>query len=85
MSKKFCTSIDFELRDDLIYYFDEDNILRLCISKSIEKEIFKTIHNDNYHFEYYRCLVRIIETLFIFNFLKKICIYVEHCSTCQVN
>lgn len=31
ISKKFRIGIGFELRNDLIYYFDESNILRLCI------------------------------------------------------
>jgi hypothetical protein len=85
MPKKFCININFKLRDDLIYYFDEDNILRLCIFRLVEKNPFKTIHNNNYHSRYYRCLARIIETLFIFNLLKKIRIYVEHWFVYQVN
>jgi len=80
VSKKFCIEINFELRDDLIYYFDEDNTrLRLCISRSTKKNIFKTIHNNNYHFNYHRYFARICETLFISRTLNKIRIYVEHC------
>lgn len=80
--KKFFIEIDFELRDNLIYYFDKENCLRLCISRTIEKEIFKTIYNNNYYFGYYRCFTRINETLFISRALNKICIYIEHCSAC---
>jgi len=85
MFKKFCINIDFKLRDNLIYYFDENNILRLCIFRSTKKKIFKTIYNNNYHYKYYRCLVRIIEVLFIFNLFKKIRIYVEHYLVYQIN
>lgn len=63
--KKFCIKIDFKFRDNLIYYFDENNIcLRLCISRSTKK-IFKTIYNDNYYFNYYCCFARIYEIFFI--------------------
>lgn len=83
--KKFRIDINFEFRKELIYYFDEDNILRLCISWSTKKKIFKTIHDDNHHSRYHRCLARIIETLYISSFLKKIRIYVKHCLIYQIN
>ncbi len=85
VSKKFLTEIDFELRDNLIYYSEKENRLRLCISRTIEKKIFKTVYDDNYYFGYYRCVNRINKMLFIFRALSKICIYVEYCSVCQIN
>ena len=48
--KKFCIEINFELRNELIYYIDEKR-LRLCIFKSVKKEIFHMIHDDNHHFD----------------------------------
>jgi len=54
--KKFRIKIDFELRDNLVYYFDKNNIrLQLYIFRSIKKNIFKTIYNNNYYFNYYCC------------------------------
>ncbi len=85
VSKKFLTEIDFELRDNLIYYFEKENRLRLCISRTIEKKIFKTVYNNNYYSDYYRCFTRVNKTLFISRALSKICIYVEHCSAYQIN
>jgi len=84
--KKFRIEIDFEFRNNLIYYSDKDNIrLRLYISRSTEKDIFKTIYDDNYYSDYHRCFARICETLFISRALSKIRIYIEYCSVCQIN
>ena len=77
--KKFLIEIGFELRDDLVYYFEKKNRLRLCISRTIEEKVFRAVYNDNYHFDYYRCYARINETLFVSRALNKIRIYVEHC------
>lgn len=84
--KKFCINIEFELCDDLMYYLDKNNnSLRLCILKSIKKKIFKTIHDNNYYFDYYCCFIQINKTLFILKLLKKICVYVKHCFVYQNN
>lgn len=83
--KKFRIEIDFELREDLIYYFEDRNRLQLYISRTIEKKIFKTIYNNNYYFDYYRCFARIFETLFISRTLNKIRVYIKYCFACQIN
>ena len=81
ISRKFRIDIDFEIRDDLIYYIDSDT-LRLCISRSQEEKIFRLAHDENQHAEIYRCFHRISKTLFISRLFKKIRIYVKHCSAC---
>lgn len=83
--KKFRIDIEFELRGELVYYFDESNVLRLCISRLVKEKIFRAIHDDNHHFNYHRCLARIADTLFILDLLKKIRTYVENCLVYQVN
>ena len=82
--KKFRIEMNFELRDELIYYIDEKR-LRLCIPKSVEREIFHMIHDDNHHSDTHRCFTKISETTFIFRLLKKIRTYIKHCSACQMN
>ena len=37
--------VEFQLKNDFIYYFNERR--RLCISALCEKEIFRIIHNNN--------------------------------------
>ncbi len=77
--KKFLIEIDFELCDDLIYYFEKENCLRLCISRTIEKKVFKAIYNNNYYFGYYCCYTKINKTLFVSRALSKIRIYIKYC------
>ena len=82
--KKFRTRIDFEIKDDLIYYI-ERNRSRLCILKILKEEIFRLAHDDNQHVEAHRCFHRISKTMFISRLLRKIRSYVDHCLSCQVN
>ncbi len=84
VSKKFCINIDFKLCENLIYYFDKDNILQLYIFKLIKEKIFKTIYNNNYYFDYY-CYLAQINNLFILKLYKKIYIYIKYCSVYQIN
>ena len=50
--KKFRIKMNFELRDEFIYYIVNKR-LRLCVFKSMKKEIFHTIHDDNHYFNIY--------------------------------
>ena len=84
VSKKFRIEIDFEIRESLIYYND-NNIIRLWISRAQEEKIFRLTHDENQHAETHRCFYRISETFFISRLLKKIRIYVKHCSAYQIN
>ena len=83
ISRKFRIEIDFELSDDLIYY-TSNNVRRLCISRSLEKKVFRLTHDDT-HFEVHRCFQLISKTLYISRLLRKLRTYVKHCSSCQVN
>ena len=46
ISRKFYIKIDFELRNDFIYYNNNKRV-RFCIFKIVKKNIFKTIYDDN--------------------------------------
>ena len=84
-SKSVRIEIDFKIVDGFIYYIDTNDRDRLCISKSLKEEIFQQAHDENHHAEAHRCYSRISEILFIFKLLKKFRVYIEHCSSCQVN
>ena len=85
MSKKFRTDINFEIKNDLIYHIDGLNErAKLCILKSLEKNIFRLIH-DEHHAGVHRCFQRIKNIIYILRLLRKLRIYIEHCPSCQIN
>lgn len=86
ISRKYRIDIDFELRDNLIYYTSSniDKHTRLCILIIQKKDIFQAIHNK-YYTNVHRCFHRITKTLYILQLLRKLQAYVEHCFACQVN
>lgn len=84
MLKKYRIEIDFEIREKLIYYINDEST-RLCISKSLESEVFRMTHDDKQHADVHRCHQEITKVFYISRLLKKLRIYIEHCSSCQVN
>lgn len=84
--RKFCIDINFELREDLIYYVDSniEKHTKLCISILQKKEIFRTIY-DKHHIEIHQCFQRITKMLYILRLLRKLRTYIEHCLLCQIN
>ena len=74
--------LNFIIRDDLIYHKKRQ---RLCISKSLNKEIFMLTHDNNQHFEVNRCYARISESLYISHLSRKLRQYISHCLNCQLN
>ena len=76
------TNMNFVLRNDLIYHEERQ---RLCISSSLDKEIFDLTHNKNQYFEINRCYARISESLYVSHLSKKLRQYISHCSECQLN
>ena len=47
--KKFRTSINFEIKNNLIYHIDDLNEwAKLCILKNLEKNIFHLIHDEHH-------------------------------------
>ena len=74
--------INFEFHNDLIYHKKRR---KLCISSNLEKYVFELAHDKNQHSEAHRCFQRINDTLFIFRLSRKIRVYIDHCSKCQLN
>ena len=84
ISKKLKTEINFALNtNDIIYHVDLDT-RRSCIFVAMKREIFRLTHDENQHSKVHRCYDRIINTMYIFRFSRKIKRYIEHCSTCQL-
>ena len=84
ISKKLKTEINFALNtNDIIYHVDLDT-RRSCISVAMKREIFRLTHDENQHSEVHRCYDRIVNTMYILRFSRKIRKYIEHCSTCQL-
>ena len=81
--KKIYIDIAFEMNDELIYHVDERR--RLCISAACEQKIFRMTHDENQHSSRHRCYQRIIDTFYVFRLNRKLRLYIEHCSSCQLN
>ena len=84
--KKIRTEVDFELRNNLIYYIgDNKEHARLYIFSTIEEDIFRAAYNKRYYADVNRCYNYIVATLYILRLSRKIRNYIEHCLFCQIN
>ena len=81
--KKIYIDIVFEIDDELIYHIDERR--HLCISAACEQKVFRMTHDENQHSGRHRCYQRIVDTLYVFRLSRKLRLYIEHCSSCQLN
>jgi hypothetical protein len=65
--------------DDLIYYENSsDSRQRLCISKNLEKEIFRIIYDERDYTDFYRVYDRIQVSLYLYKLAKRFRIYIEY-------
>ena len=81
--KKMYIDIAFEIKNEFIYHVDERR--RLCIFVACEQKIFRMTHDENQHSDRHRCYQRIIDTLYVFRLSRKLRLYIEYCSSCQLN
>ena len=84
--EKKLKSVDIEIavKDDLIYNIKND-IERLCISMSCEKEVFRLTHDFNNHADYHKTYQKLIKIVFISKLARKTREYVKHCSSSELN
>ena len=70
--------------NDLIFRFDNHvyKSHRLCISWSVIKNILKTAHDNDTHFEFARCYEKIVFFYYIRDLIKYFRDYLKHCSKC---
>jgi hypothetical protein len=65
--------------DDLIYYENPADFRRcLYIPKNLEKEIFRIVHNERDHINFYRVYDRIRISLYLYKLIKCLRTYIEH-------
>ena len=57
----------------------------MYVFRNCEQNVFKLIHDDCFHAEYYRVYVRLINVVYVHKLFKKVTIYIRHCSACQLN
>jgi hypothetical protein len=78
--------IEFERRNDLIYHLNKiTSRTRLCILKSLIKEIFHMTHDEQAHAEFHRAHIIIFEILYIRRLAHYLRQYIEYCSECLLN
>jgi hypothetical protein len=74
--------MNFVLQNDFIYYSSERKTFKLCISWSLEKNIYEMTHDNNYHCEFHRVYARIFESVYIRHMIKRLRRYIHHCKLC---
>ena len=62
--------LQFECRDQLFYYLINDEKRRLCISKIMQNEVFKLIHDQIHHEEFQRTYDRLCHSIYIRRMIK---------------
>ena len=71
------------INEDLVYYFDSvDTWQQLCVSKTLEKKIFKMMHDDHYHADFHQVYNSIVADLYIWNLSQHLKQYITHCLKC---
>ena len=76
-------NIRFRLKNEFIYYTSKiENKNRFCISTFIKHEIFRIAHDLNNHNEFHRIYDRLINSIYIRQLIKRLLIYIKHCSQC---
>jgi hypothetical protein len=78
--------IEFERRNDLIYHLNKFIFrARLCISKTMLRNVFKMTHDDLAHADFHRVYVAISKTLYIRHLSYHLRQYIDYCSECLLN
>jgi transposase InsO family protein len=68
---------------DLVYYLDPvDARRRLCVPKSLEKEVFMMAHDEHHRAGFHRAYNSIVTSLYIRNLSRRLKQYITHCPKC---
>ena len=77
------SSYSYFMNEDLVYYLNSVNTWwQLCVSKTLEKKIFKMMHDDHYHADFHQVYNSIIADLYIQNLSQHLKQYITHCLKC---
>ena len=79
-------TVPFAAVDDLLYFKDpETHRLRLCIPRSLAKEVFELAHDQVNHSGFNTTYARVVETIYMFSLSRLLKRYIAHCPECQHN
>ena len=76
--------IPYRIVRQLIYYTDIERGLRLCIPRTVVRDVFRLAHNKSGHLGYNRTHEKLSEGLYIYNMAKELRAYIGHCPECQL-
>src|SRR5436190_8836995 len=77
------SSYSYFMNEDLVYYFNSvDTQQQLCVSKTLEKKIFKMTHDDHYHVSFHQVYNSIVADLYIQNLSQHLKQYITYCLKC---
>ena len=77
------SSYFYFINENLVYYLDFiDTWQWFCVSKILEKKIFKITHDDHYHVSFHWIYNSIIADLYIWNLSWCLKQYITHCLKC---
>jgi hypothetical protein len=78
--------LKFERRNNLIYHLNRfTSKVRLCIFKSLIKDIFRMTHDDFMHVDFHRVFATIFETIYIRRLAHRLKQYIVYYSKCLLN
>ena len=77
--------IRFYYNNGLIYFCDADGTQRVCIPRSLHKEIFELAHDGHAHSGFHRTYERIAGSMYLRRLSDSLKQYIRHCLEYQVN
>ena len=83
-NKLIYTKMNFVLQNELIYHI-KNNKKRLCILTLMKKIMLKITYDNCNYAKHHRVYIKLSKTMYIHKLLKKLIIYIRHCSACQLN
>ncbi len=71
---------------DGFLYFEEQNgdKERLCMPRSIEKEVFQIPHDAQHHAGFHRAYSRLVLLIYVRNMSRRLKRYIAYCPDCQL-
>ena len=78
-------NIRFRYKDDLLYFTFDLDFERLCIFEILEIKIFRQTHDLIHHDDFMRIYDRLRHFIYVRFMIKRLKIYIVHCSNCQIN
>ena len=77
--------IRFYYNNGLIYFYDANGTQRVCIPRSLYKEIFELAHDGHAHSGFHYIYERIAGLMYLRRLSDSLKQYIQHCPKCQVN